>query len=69
MKGIEWDPKTRTYTARISIGEKDPLPITKLKGALSRAMLGATGRLIKELERKAERELTDLLFWVEEGWI
>jgi len=65
---FDYDEKTKTYSTRISIGDKAPIPARALKGAMSRAILGVTGCLLKEeiIPRK-ERALTDLLFWFEEG--
>lgn len=66
---FEYDPKTKTYSARIVIGAKVPIPADQFRGALKRAILGQTGMLVKKLESKWQRERTDALFWFEEGWL
>ena len=65
---FDYDPETKTYSCRISIGNKEPIPFKDLRGVLNRVILGVTGNLIKkEIIPRKERELTDILFWFEEG--
>lgn len=64
---FEYDKQTRTYSLRMTIGEK-LIPANNLKAALSRAILGTTAQLVRrEIIPRQHRELTDLLFWFEEG--
>jgi len=62
---IIYDPKTKTYSYQMTIGKKEPIPAKKMRGAMSKAILGLLARW-QELQVK---ELTDVLFWFEEGWI
>lgn len=61
--GIEYDPETNTYSCRITVGEKEPIPLEKLRGAMNRSIGGVLGRWRK----MREWEITDVLFWFEEG--
>ena len=64
---IEFDPETKTYSCRISIGHKEPIPFEKMRGALKRAIGGTLGRWQQQKIAQDWKELTDLLFWFEEG--
>jgi len=66
---FEFDPKTRTYSLSITIGDKEPLSPEDMRTALHRAVSGATGQLVRQIEKDREAELTEILFWFEEGWL
>jgi len=65
---FDYDPKTRTYSLRISIGDKEPLSFEDMRVAVHRAIGGTTGQLVRLIAEKRDIEFTDTLFWVEEGW-
>lgn len=64
---VKYDPENETYSCRISIGDKEPLSFKDMKSAMNRAVLGVLGRWVKEEGERRDRELTDILFWFEEG--
>lgn len=69
MDRVKFDPETRTYSCRIEIGQKEPLSPKAMKGAMNRAILGVVGRWVKEEGKRRDEELTDILFWFEEGLV
>ena len=64
---VKYDPETETYSCRISIGDKEPLSFKDMQKAMNRAVLGILGRWVKEEGKRQDKELTDVLFWFEEG--
>lgn len=62
---VVYDSKTKTYSARITIGEKEPLSPDDMRKAISKSIGGVLGRWRKE---KLKQEI-DILFWFEEGWL
>lgn len=60
---ITYDSETKRYSATISIGEKEPLSPKRMMSGLKRAIPS----VISIWCRERDRELTDMLFWFEEG--
>lgn len=69
---VTFDRETKTYSCRIVIGDKDPLSPKNMKVAMNRAISGIMGRWrqeqIRQLKLDLLNEVTDTLFWFEEGW-